>query len=528
MGVKRKLKDLKGNVLWETDINDVFVEAFDDFCSPVSKYEQYLHGGGRSGGKTELMRQKAEALFRGVKGYAIKMLVLRTTKTGGKESLFQDMCDLVRDRLHIDITSLAKKTEKDRNTNYSFDRGSLKFPFNRPDGMELIHLIKLQSFTKMKNTKEGLKGLTGYTHLFIDELKELEEPEMFYQLTNTFFRSFRCPQTGIWVKPQLVACFNMPPKNHWLIQNYFDLVETDVNGYYNLKLKSGLIPDQPEELKLTYEDLKRCYTFSNVYTNEIYKKNIVDNEGERSWQILIHNEFEKYKSFNPYHYYTEILGLVASGRSGKIFKNWKEITDEEYQKIIPDTDVFFGIDFGYTQDVSSVCEVKYKRVIGEKGEEIRQLFVKPIIYQRGLTTPKLAIDIKNSIPSYRYSFFYADHKPDDIAELKDYGITNIVKADKGNDSRITAVNHLLDYDVYFVEKRIDLGLNAMNRPIVQWELENYHWEMDKNGESKNIPSDGNDHFIDSLKMAVFSKFGKANVSIYDQVYNPAYQKLTNK
>lgn len=469
-------------------------EAIEAFVS--DKYQLHLYAGARESGKSNIMYTELEMIFRGLLGdWKANILLLRATKESAKKTIFHGTIGKVLSQLGIDYHDLEQK---------DVTRGMVTI-----NG----HLVRIDSFVADSMNKDKLKGYEGVTHVFVEELAEVLDFGMFDQLFKTVNRRIEVkyvdPETGenktYVTKGKIICAFNTPPKNHWLITQYYDLEPHEtLEGFYYLKPKTGIIENN--EFGLRYEDRQIFYSFSTVYDNSVLRRKIIDAEGERGWHIHLLNNHEMFKQTDPFYYYTTSLGLVASGRSGQIFTGWKSITLEEYNQI--EYKPFYGIDFGYSEDPSAVVEVKH--IKSQEYGQRDKLYVRLLIYEKGLLNPLLAAKIKEKVPSYGYSQFYADHKPDSVDALISYGIQNIQKAKKSTGgqerSRLTSITHLLGYEVYYVQDE-----------RVEREIEKYHWLMNKQDPTKSLnePSDGDDHFIDAFKYAVYTRFHPSNVSDYE-------------
>ena len=121
--------------------------------------------------------------------------------------------------------------------------------------------------------------------------------------------------------------------NHWFIKRYFDLEETEHDGYYKLipKTIQGVV-----------------FIISNYTDNPHLPPHII-------------RKYEGYgdpnSNFYDKHYYlTQIVGLCSSGRAGQIYKNWKRITNEEFNNLPYRS--YYGLDFGWSNSPMAFCEIK--------------------------------------------------------------------------------------------------------------------------------------------------------------------------
>jgi len=150
-----------------------------------------------------------------------------------------------------------------------------------------------------------LKSLAGATHVIIEEAEEISE-EDFNQLDDTL----RTVKANV----QIILIFNPPSKNHWIWKKWYNLISSEVAGYFSA------IPKKNQSL---------LSIFSTYLDNA---KNL---------NATTMANFEAYKDSNTEHYYTMIKGLISEGMRGRIYKKWQpiEAMPDMYTK-------FYGLDFG--------------------------------------------------------------------------------------------------------------------------------------------------------------------------------------
>ena len=73
-----------------------------------------------------------------------------------------------------------------------------------------------------------LKSLAGYNFIWIEEAEEIGEKE---------FRTLDDTLRTIKGRIRIVFTLNTPPKNHWILRKWFDLISSDVQGFYVPHLK---------------------------------------------------------------------------------------------------------------------------------------------------------------------------------------------------------------------------------------------------------------------------------------------------
>ena len=167
----------------------------------------------------------------------------------------------------------------------------------------------------------------------------------------------------------------------------------------------------------------------------------------------------------------KIYGLGEYGNiSGLIYENVK------YVDRMPDAKlVAYGLDFGYSLDPAA-CLAVYKRD--------KDLYLKEIIYEKGLTNQDLAERIKPIVN--RDEVICDSAEPKSIEELYRLGI-NAKPAVKGRDSILNGIDILKRYNI-----------NVVNSSNLKREFRTYKWATDKNGNSLQKPI-GLDHLMDALR-----------------------------
>lgn len=164
---------------------------------------------------------------------------------------------------------------------------------------------------------------------------------------------------------------------------------------------------------------------------------------------------------------------------GAIYQNW-QITEDWPD----DLEILgYGLDWGFSNDATALVEI---------GRYDGKLYLKELLYEKGLTNKELAeviksFDIKRMI--------WADSaEPKSIQELHNYGIW-IMGAKKGKDSINFGINLLQNYDMMVCKDSV----NLIN------EFRKYVWQKDKDGKALNIPKDKDNHLMDALRYFAVSE-----------------------
>ena len=296
--------------------------------------------------------------------------------------------------------------------------------------------------------KSKLKSLASYNCVIIEEADEVDE-EDFQQLDD----SLRTVKADITI----ILLLNPPDKNHWIIKRWFNLVQSEVEGFYKAELKS------------TEKDAE--YIFG-TYLDNI--KNLNQKTVDR---------YERYKEKNPDHYYNMIRGLVSEGKKGRIFKDWKIIKDEEYEKL--PYDPYYGLDFGYSNDPAALTEIK---------EHNDNLYCRELLYETGLTNVgEKGNDLDGRLTDLgldkRTAVIWADSgEPKSIKELRNAG-WDVRPGPKGADSVRAGIKQLEGVQVHYTESSTHIDLESRE----------YRWALDRNKEPTNKPIDDFNHSIDGIR-----------------------------
>jgi phage terminase large subunit len=302
-----------------------------------------------------------------------------------------------------------------------------------------------------------LKSIAGATHVCVEEMEEIDELD-FNQLDDSL-------RTTKATDIQILGIFNPPHKDHWIIRRYYNLIpaETihgaDFVGYY------VAVPKQDPLL---------------LSIHSTYLDNLANINSTTA------ANFENYRNTNFEYYCTMIKGLVSEGMKGVIFRNWKPITLAEYNEL-PYTE-FYGQDFGFSNDPAALAGIKHHN---------NKLFVRKHIYNIGLTNPDLS-NRYTALGLSRSSEVYADSaEPKSIEELRRLG-WNIKESVKGADSIRAGINFLQSMEVYYVETDTELV----------YEKNNYRWALDAQKNPTDKPEDKNNHLMDAIRYAVYTKLNK--------------------
>jgi phage terminase large subunit len=405
------------------DINAPYIEVLN------AKKRYNLICGGRAGGRSYFASQVA--VLKLFSQNYFRCGIMRYVAGDIRNSIYQEIIDRLSD---YDLADEKELEIKEHLLTINFKQNTINgIGFRKSSG----------------DQKAKLKSLAGYTDIIIEEAEEVAE-EDFMQLDD----SLRTIKADV----NIYLLFNLPPKNHWMVKRWFNLIPSGVDGFYKIELKES---EKHNTLLIhtTYKD------------NEIHLN-----------QTTIDN-FERYRETRPDHYWNMIQGLVSDGARGRIYKNWQPISDKEYEAL--DYSVFYGLDFGFTNDPTAIVEVKVHN---------DNVYVKELLYQTGLINVRISDKLKDMGINGSKEIYCDSAEPKSVAELRTYN-WNAISADKGAGSRKAGVDLLLGKNIYYTESSTNLIS----------EMQTYCWALNKEKEPTNEPSDGNDHLLDAFRYAVYTK-----------------------
>lgn len=262
------------------------------------------------------------------------------------------------------------------------------------------------------------------------------------------FRQLDDSLRTVKAETKIVMVFNPPNKSHWILKRWYILQDAEP-GYFNA------IPKQDKSLlsiHSTYHD-----NLTNL--NESFVNNLLN-----------------YESSDPDYFQTMVKGLITEGVKGRIYRNWEPSPmPNMYPK-------FYGLDFGYNDPVALV----------EVEMHDNKIWVRELIYQSGLTNREISDKMKAL--GVQGKIFADSAEPKSIEELRRMG-WNIYPAVKGPDSILSGIKFLKQHLVYLDEN----SKNFWN------EYELYKWSLNGQKEVTNVPEDANNHLMDALRYAVYSK-----------------------
>jgi phage terminase large subunit len=144
-----------------------------------------------------------------------------------------------------------------------------------------------------------------------------------------------------------------------------------------------------------------------------------------------------------------------------------------------------GIDFGFTNDELAILEV---------GKIKDKLYINELMYKKGMTNRDIANFLK-SINKNDVLAYCDSAEPKSIVELRQMGV--LAKgAVKGAGSINAGISLIKEHEVFVSNESTNL----------KREQHSYYWQQLKDETIINKPIDANNHLMDALRYAVYSKY----------------------
>lgn len=206
-----------------------------------------------------------------------------------------------------------------------------------------------------------------------------------------------------------------------------------------------------------------------------------------------------------------VLGEVGK-IEGLIFKDY-ELIDNIPNNIILNCQQYFGLDWGWSNDPSSIINVF---ITSTSEQRVKDIYIDELYYETQTHNRELANIIKSNIEKVDYEVIADSSEPKSIDELYNYGI-NIFAADKPSGSVNFGIELMQQANIYVTKRSV----NTIK------ELRNYKWAVDKNGnviknsKGKPVPIDNYNHSLDAIRYVAIHHMNKINQyhdipkSIYD-------------
>lgn len=426
-----------------------------DYARPLFEnddfYECDLWGGRGRGGSHNLTLHTLREIIRlpYFRGYFVRAIHGHI-----RDSLWQDFKDRIEevsDLNHIDLKKYFAIQEQNMQAVFL------------PNGNQ----IKSKGFkASTKGNTAHMKSIAGATHIYGEEWEEVGQEE-YYKLAD----SLRTTKTPV----KIIRSWNAPPKDHWLVQEYFNLEQSKVDGYYNIKPKgiSGHL-----SIFGTYKDNKK-----NLDRNTLAR-------------------YARYKENNPRYYHNQIMGLVSDGGDKKTYYGWRPIPFGEFLKI--DGFQVYGLDFGDTAPTALVS-VKYEdgrfyrhEILYESMRALTIRYQEELENIRGVNNDNSIWGKHKGLMTYVFNLLGIDRdtpifcdpaQKGIIIELRESGFM-AVEAKKDKAANINFINRAMNF---YTENSINL----------EHEYNHCYLETDLNGNPiDGRPIKGNDHLLEASEYAV--------------------------
>ena len=359
----------------------------------------------------------------------IRGTVMREVRSDVYDTIFREILDR--------IDELADMWDYDLHAEFDIhDSAQMMSITHIPTGNSIVG----KGFKKSSSKRSGkVKGFANFNLAIIDEFDEVSD------------RDYADLQATLRTKKgriRVVRIFNPPNRYHWLWRDDYDLKPSGVDGYFKATPKPHIT-----SIHSTYLD-----NAANLNRGTIAR-------------------YERAKATNPHYYYTDVLGLISSGLTGRVYDGWT-LADDTFDSI--DAEVYYGLDWGQVSP-SALVALKWH---ADK-LHVKQMWHQPMRGMRyteeldRVGVPKDAAIICDS----------ADHGGE-IYELHEEGwwrAHGISKA-KGVAYR---VNRLQSVDVVVHGPSDDVWSEYLN----------YAWKLDANGNPTDKPDKKHDHAMDAIGYA---------------------------
>lgn len=338
------------------------------------------------------------------------------------------------------------------------------------DGKETGHSIKFTGVDdpgKLKSFKPR-SGAGGFRYIWFEELTDFYSLQEVNNVINTMARG-----EG---KHTVIMSYN-PPKStsNWVNDSYNTpcglVLGHDSNSYIS-EFEIKYTDDRGQVITETVKQLVHHSTYLDVISS-----------GHASWLGMTLQNAELAKTGNTENYRWEYLG-EAIGTEGNVFKNVKELRDKNYNA----SEIFRGLDFGFTNDPSAYVEWCYDKVTNS-------IYCHNEFVEKHVDNANLAFNIKQ-VNVHDFRVWADSEDPRTINELIKLGV-KAIGVKKGADS----VRH----GIKWLQSLNGIYINPVTCPVTYKEFSKYEYKMNKQGEYTGELSDKDNHCIDATRYALCMK-----------------------
>lgn len=310
------------------------------------------------------------------------------------------------------------------------------------------------------------------------------------------FRGFDDPQSITSITVQTgVLC--------WVwIEEAFQITNEKEFDKLDLSIRGQMPPGYFKQITATFNPWSENIFWKSRFFDSFERGDIYDQDGDEAiWCATTNymcNEFldkkdrvvfEDMKVNHPHRY--EIEGLGNWGRSeGLIFTEWEELDfdpDAMKKALKPGGKLkyqeLYGLDWGFADDPTA-----FVAVLADINK--RELYIYDELYLRHAINEDIVNEISGK--GYEKKIITADSsEPKSIEEVRRKGLQRVRAAKKGPDSVRAGILKLQAYKMF-------IHPSCSNTLV---ELNNYVWDTDQDGKTKDKPIDDFSHLMDALRYA---------------------------
>ena len=407
----------------------------------------------------------------GCKTYEVsKFIAVSSTIQKKRCVILRDEKELVRESILNEVLLRFDTANVDGVLSMQYERLSTGIKDRKNDEM----LVFTKGFRASDLQKRAnLKSISDIDIAVIEEAEDIIDVDKF----NVFSDSIRKQGSLI------VIILNTPNINHWIVKRYFNLEQIE-DGFYKI------IPKQIDGfvcIQTGYKD--------NIHL----PKHIVS-------QYEAYGDPQSYL-FNSFYYKTAILGYASTGRKGQILTKVKPIKLTDYMTL-PFKE-YYGQDFG-TSSPAGMVGVKFDK----NNCYVRQINYLPMsildigkLYCTLKLTPVDKIIVDHADPQWKKLKGFSGNELNE-KDRRNYSALMrgfyVVPCEKGDSSIRTGISILESMNIYAVEESKDLW----------FEILNWCYAQDKNGNYTDDPIDDFNHLIDPLRYVIIDQRGKKEMFGY--------------